>query len=269
MHAASALLLGLVALDASAASSAPFADEHLRVSLVSARDALVPGERNGLGLRLTHAPHWHTYWINPGDSGLPTRVAWHLPPGFGAGEIAWPAPQRFRVGELYNFGYSGDGVLPVTLDVPADANGSAQLVADVKWLVCDEECVPGKATLALELPLRRAAAEDADLAGLFTAARAAQPIADAQGAVAHDAGATIEIALPPGAWRAGSDAFVAVTRLVGNAPPQVRESADGSTLAFAKSDYFTTAPAAFELLLTQPGAAPRTLHTVFPAAAPH
>jgi len=267
MRSAFALLLGFAAFDAAAASSAAFADEHLSVSLVSARDALVPGERNWLGLRLTHAPHWHTYWVNPGDSGLPTKLAWHLPDGFRAGDIDWPAPQRFQVGELYNFGYTGDMVLPIAIDLPATAQGSAKLSVDAKWLVCEEECVPGKATLALELPLRAAAVADKDLAALFAAARAAQPIADAHGAIAHDAAAQIVVELPAGAWNPGSDAFVATTRLVGNAPPHAQTSAGATLLTFAKSEYFTTAPAAFDLLLTQPGAAPRTLRVTFPASA--
>lgn len=264
MRTGFALLLGLAALDASAASSRPFADEHLSATLVSAREALVPGERNALGLRLTHAPHWHSYWINPGDSGLPTKLAWHLPDGFLAGDIAWPAPTRFRVGELYNFGYSGDVVLPIAIEVPAGAQGSATLSVEAKWLVCDEECVPGKATLSLELPLLADAPEDRNVAALFAAARAAQPIADAQGAVAQDGGTYIAVALPSGVWTSGSDAFVAVTRLVGNAPPQAQPSAGGITLRFAKSDYFSAAPPAFDLLLTHPGAAPRTIHATFP-----
>jgi len=267
MRTGFALLLGLAALDASAASSTPFADEHLSASLVSARDAFVPGERNWLGLRLTHAPHWHTYWINPGDSGLPTRLAWHLPDGFHAGDIAWPAPTRFKVGELYNFGYSGDVVLPVAIDVPADAKGGAAVSVDAKWLVCEEECVPGKATLSLELPLRADAAEDKNVAAVFAAARAAQPIADDRGAIAHDTGTQIAIGLPGSVWTAGSDAFVAATRLVGNAPPRAQPAAGGITLTFAKSDYFTAAPPAFDLVLTHPGAAPRTIHATFPHAA--
>src|SRR5437868_15422530 len=68
-------------------------DEHVRVTLLSENSALIPGATAWLGVRLQHEPHWHTYWINPGDSGLPTKLSWQLPPGFRAEEIVWPAPQ--------------------------------------------------------------------------------------------------------------------------------------------------------------------------------
>ena len=83
----------------------PVPAEHVAVELIAERTALVPGGTAWLGLRLRHDPHWHTYWINPGDSGLETRLKWTLPPGFQAGAIAWPAPRRLAAGELTNFGY--------------------------------------------------------------------------------------------------------------------------------------------------------------------
>ena len=43
----------------------------------------------------------------PGDSGLPTTLAWTLPAGFKAGEIDWPTPSRLPIGPLMNHGYEG------------------------------------------------------------------------------------------------------------------------------------------------------------------
>ena len=60
--------------------------------LAHAPDGVTPGATVWLGLRLQHAPKWHTYWKNPGDSGLPTQLQWTLPPGLDVGEIAWPTP---------------------------------------------------------------------------------------------------------------------------------------------------------------------------------
>ncbi len=104
---------------------------------------------SGSGLHIKHQPHWHTYWINPGDSGLAIKLVWHLPPGFEAHEIQWPAPQRFVVDGLNNFGYDGDVLLPVQLHVAttAKAGDISEFSVDAKWLVCSDECVPGKATL--------------------------------------------------------------------------------------------------------------------------
>jgi thiol:disulfide interchange protein DsbD len=59
---------------------------------VSESDAVAPGKTFWIGLRQTIAPGWHTYWINPGDSGEPPQIEWALPAGFSAGDIAWPHP---------------------------------------------------------------------------------------------------------------------------------------------------------------------------------
>ena len=77
------------------------------IDLVSENTALVAGQSASLGLRITHQPHWHTYWINPGDSGLAMKLAWHLPADFATGDIQWPAPKRYLVDGLNNFGYDG------------------------------------------------------------------------------------------------------------------------------------------------------------------
>ena len=79
-------------------------------NVLSSRTALVP---------------WHTYWKNPGDSGLATSLSWTLPAGFAAGEIVWPTPQQLPVGPLMNFGYEGTLLLPVPVTVPADFKGAS------------------------------------------------------------------------------------------------------------------------------------------------
>ena len=112
-----------------------------------------------VGLRLAHAPHWHTYWKNPGDSGLPTELQWTLPPGVTAGDIAWPVPRRIPIGELVNYGYEGEVLLPVPLTItPAYQPGPLAQTLDIKvhaqWLACEKECIPQEADLGLKLPLR-------------------------------------------------------------------------------------------------------------------
>ncbi len=57
------------------------ASEHVGVELISEHASLLPGQSQQLGILLRHEPHWHTYWINPGDSGLPTTLAWNTAGG--------------------------------------------------------------------------------------------------------------------------------------------------------------------------------------------
>ncbi len=250
-----AIMIVLLACSPSAqAKRAAARDEnHVAVSLISEQTALVPGKTAWLGIVLKHQPHWHTYWVNPGDSGLPTKLHWQLPPGFKAGDIAWPAPQRFSAGEVYNFGYAGQVLLPVPVEVAADAKpGSmARLIVEAKWLVCREECIPGKATLKLSLPVASAASPDRRSSKLFAGARAAQPQSAAWSADARLNGDRIDAVLhgtdlPPAA---GLDAFTAQMRVLACAPPQVSQDGDTLHLSFAKSEYFAAPPATLELVV--------------------
>ena len=173
------LLICLLGLSGRAADAAePFRSKYSEAALVAERGAIMPGETLQVGLRLKHIPGWHSYWRNPGDSGLPTEIAWNLPPGWQAGDIQWPAPHRMPIEGLVNYGFEGEFVLPVALSAPADAKpgDSATLQANATWLVCEKICVPEEAELSLALPVVDAKAEaDPRYGRLFTAAALAQP----------------------------------------------------------------------------------------------
>lgn len=124
---------------------------NVAVELVSETAAIVPGRPFWAGLRMRHDAHWHTYWRNPGDAGTPTTLAWTLPPGFRAGEIEWPFPERLQRGPLASFGYQGEILLPVLIFPPREAAAKSTLVVDARWLECNDSCIPRRAQLALTL----------------------------------------------------------------------------------------------------------------------
>src|SRR5688572_22284336 len=136
-------LVALVALLlAGAAHCAPVKTEHVEAELVAGARPEA-GKSFTAALRLKSIPHWHTYWRNPGDSGQPTTIQWKLPPGWEAGPIQWPAPNRLPAGPLMNFGYEGEVLLLTDISVPKDAKASDSLSAEAAWLVCSaERCVP-------------------------------------------------------------------------------------------------------------------------------
>jgi thiol:disulfide interchange protein DsbD len=245
--------------------------DHLDLELVSEHAALVPGARAWLGLRLRHAAHWHSYWINPGDSGLPTRLAWTLPQGWRAGDVAWPAPTRFEVGGLYNFGYDGDVLLPVPLEVPVDAvpGTIARLGVEVRWLVCREECVPGKATLALDAPIA-AHAGASPAAARFAAARLALPQPATWTGSARREGERIAITLRGDDLPAsgGLDVFARERRVLGNSPPTIRREGDVLIIDAPVSDVFDESPATLTLVLTNGSAAAREVRVPFESVFP-
>ena len=149
-----ALLLGAPALMATARAE-PVQTGHIEVELVSQEAGAAPGSTVFVALRQKIQPGWHTYWRNPGDAGDATRIAWTLPPGWTAGDIVWPTPEKSRVGPLLDFAYTGEVLLPVPISVPANAQvGSVvTLKAAAAFLVCEQVCVPEDAIVTLTLPV--------------------------------------------------------------------------------------------------------------------
>ncbi len=157
MHRLATCLILLITVPASIApvSAAPVQRPHIEAELIPEKSGLRPAEPVTVALRLKMEKRWHTYWKNPGDSGLPTKITWTLPQGFSAGPIQWPAPRRIDVGPLTNFGYEGEIFLLTDIQVPAGlAAGSAvPITARADWLVCEEICIPGDATFSFMLPV--------------------------------------------------------------------------------------------------------------------
>ena len=158
-------------------SAAPIKTEHAEVELIAEKTALVAGEKNTVGLSIKHAPHWHTYWKNPGDSGYPTKITWDVPAGYGIGDIEWPTPKRLATGPIVNFGFDGDILLLVTVSVPttAQVGDSVTLKGKAEWLVCKDVCIPEEGNIALTLPVGNKDAKPGDAAPRFAAARTAIP----------------------------------------------------------------------------------------------
>ncbi len=125
---------------------------------VSSDDKITPNTV-WVGLQLAHQPHWHTYWKNAGDSGLPTQLTWTLPVGVMAGDIAWPAPKKIKIGNLTNFGYEETVLLAVPLTItpgfkPSLLSSNLDIKLKAQWLVCKEECIPEEGEFALSIPTK-------------------------------------------------------------------------------------------------------------------
>ncbi len=176
---------------AAGVSAQPVKTEHVSAELVAEAAAVQPGQALQIGLRLQHIPHWHTYWRNPGDSGLPTTLSWSAPDGSVVGEIHWPAPKRLPIGPLVNYGYEGELLLPLRYTAPANAQpgSTLQLQAQASWLVCRDICIPESATLTLQLPVAAAGTPPAPSAhaALFagTAMQQAHPLQGWRSEVQH------------------------------------------------------------------------------------
>ena len=111
-----ALLLALLSVPAVAQSVVQ--TENVRAELLADASAIKPGEPFWVGLRQTIRPKWHTYWKNPGDSGLPTEITWKLPEGAKAEPIVWPRPHLFDISGVINYGFKDEAMLLVRITPP-------------------------------------------------------------------------------------------------------------------------------------------------------
>ena len=120
-----------------------------KASLVFSHEAVRAGEVVTAGVRLQMAPRWHTYWRNSGESGSPTKIEWELPAGITAGEVRWPAPEKYAVEGLTTYVHHDEIVLLVPLTVGAGmGEGPVAVKAKVSWLECEVQCIPGSANLS-------------------------------------------------------------------------------------------------------------------------
>ncbi len=202
------------------ASASVVQTEQVRAELMAfAPDGVGAGKTVWVGLQIAHQPHWHTYWKNAGDSGLPTRLDWSLPAGVSAGEIAWPTPQKINIGSLSNFGYDGTVLLPVPLTIgksfaPAPGADNLEVKLAASWLVCKQECVPQDGSFVLQLPLRGSTALHG---AAFEQAQAAQPLplTGKSAAQLGQQGLTLTVQGLPAAWRGKSiSAFIETPEIV-------------------------------------------------------
>jgi DsbC/DsbD-like thiol-disulfide interchange protein len=146
--------------------------QHARVELLARQTAIMPGSDVQLGIHFILEPGWHIYWINPGDSGQPPSFQWQLLPGFTAGEIQWPRPQRMQSSsELADYGYHDDVLLMVLIHAPQFINNEQlrglRFAAEAKWLICREICIPEHASLHLTLPVSMAVGTEQQHAQIF------------------------------------------------------------------------------------------------------
>jgi thiol:disulfide interchange protein len=142
-----------IGLDGSALAQEYNGKELVKASLVSDVSGIQPGQKFKIGILYRMEPGWHIYWKFSGDSGLPTKISWQLPPGFKVGALQWPLPLRDKEpGDLEVFDYTSEVLLFADVEAPATLpQQPISIQAKTDWLVCQSLCVPGRAQLTLNL----------------------------------------------------------------------------------------------------------------------
>ena len=232
---------------------------QVRAELVAhAPEGVLPGKPLWLGLKIDHQRDWHTYWKNPGDSGLPTKLNFTLPEGLQTGPVQWPTPSRLPTGPLMNYGYADTLLLPVAVTVlPGFKADTLDVKLQAEWLVCKDVCIPESGEFSLRLPAQAATAAHGPL---FASAQAAvpQPAPGSQATAAVQNGAlVVQVTGLPSTWQGQTLQFFPETTGVINNAAVPQASWQGSTWSarVPLDPQRTDSPTAMPVVLTTQGQA--------------
>ena len=129
--------------------AAPIETGHAEVSIIKSEQSADTSMIH-LGIKMDMQPGWHTYWINPGDSGGAIDIKWTLPKGNTVSEVSYPTPHKIPYPPLMTFGYEDHVIFPVTLSVN-NLDQDIPITAKIDFLICADVCIPETALIQTSL----------------------------------------------------------------------------------------------------------------------
>lgn len=230
---------------------------HVTVELLSSAERLAAGQ-HAMGLQFTIEPGWHIYWQNPGDSGTQPDAQWQLPAGVTASPIEWPLPERLDDAGAINYVYRRQVVLPFTVTLAPGATGVPMAIrAAVRWLVCRNTCVAGKADLEMRFPLDaadRAHVGEWELLIAHAKRQVPQPAPPSWKATARASGDSFVVDINTGESEHTGTIFPLDVSQVDDGAPQGRESLPtGVRFTLRKSQQLVHDPATLRLVVALGG----------------
>ena len=136
----------------------PINTGHAEVSLVKNTQISSNGIVH-IGIKMDMQEGWHTYWLNPGDSGGAIDIEWILSDEIDVSDVIYPTPHRIPYPPLMTFGYEDQVIFPVDLAVK-DLNKDIDITANINFLICADVCIPESAVIKTTL---NTIAEDVNL----------------------------------------------------------------------------------------------------------
>lgn len=111
------------------------------VSVVPEVRKFAPGVPFDVAIKADLADGWHSYWLNPGDSGAAPKIDWQLPRGWRTDSPRFPTPKRIPMEGQMTYGYENGTYFLVRITPPAKTGLNVTLRGTSKWMVCQETCV--------------------------------------------------------------------------------------------------------------------------------
>ena len=95
-----------------------------------------------IGVKFEFDRGWHTYWINPGDSGEKAKFEWELPEGYKISNPKWPSPTKIPYPPLMTYGYENEVVILFSLFKELNSSEKGEINLNSEWLACADICLP-------------------------------------------------------------------------------------------------------------------------------
>ena len=95
-----------------------------------------------IGVKFEFDRGWHTYWINPGDSGEKAKFEWELPEGYKISNPKWPTPTKIPYPPLMTYGYENEVIILFTLFKELNSSENGEINLNSEWLACADICLP-------------------------------------------------------------------------------------------------------------------------------
>lgn len=135
----------------------------IEVQLLSERTGinsgnLEPQKGQLIGLKIQLEAGWHLSWDNYEGNKSEPSIQWDLPSGFTLEPIVIPKPEAYSFMGLASEGYKDTVLLLYRLTPPVDSleqqtieREAISVVANIRWLLCKDICIPGETQAVLEL----------------------------------------------------------------------------------------------------------------------
>lgn len=120
---------------------------------------------------------WHIYWLNSGDSGMPTSFEFILPEKISLLEIKWTVPKIFEFEGYASYGYEGIAVFPFSIYIPENFNqDEITIELNLRSLICKDVCKPFNKKLSKTINLKKKFVADNSVSDLISNASKNIPV---------------------------------------------------------------------------------------------